>query len=457
MDWLRDDVLPLFRRRAGDYVRDPWLARNDYICVVLDRSRENVERFLSRHASRPLSEQDKIAVLKLMELQRHAMLMYTSCGWFFDDISNLGSQQIILYAGRVIQLAREQSGSDFEARFLSILEKARSNKSDIGDGSQVYKRLMANSLTDMRRVAAHYAADSLSAANTNPASVFCYTVEPQHRHVVSHKDEDIVVGRARITSNVTWESEDLFYVAMLTRFGFTLSVSLSQGDEGYLRLIEHLSRATGNAQQDDVSDGLRESFGASTYMLEMLFRDKQQELFGAVSDAAATRVLSEYRHLYEKHHALIKSWAERGYQLPETFSTAIRQVVNEQLSEAFASVPPEVRVVKRLLAEAQQWGIELESEKLAPVLSGTLEKMMMRLVGMPGDILLLRHVRSAMEMTRSLPFEVNLWRCQNLYCSIAQTVYPHMEAVSRHDDASSARWVETFKSLGSLLHVRLPA
>jgi Alpha-amylase/alpha-mannosidase len=118
LDWLRDAITPAYDEIGRQLLRDPWAARNDYIAVILDRSSENIARFLEHHAIRKLHDAEKVTVLKLMELQRHAMLMYTSCGWFFDELSGIETVQIIQYAGRVIQLAEELFEQAIEAPFL---------------------------------------------------------------------------------------------------------------------------------------------------------------------------------------------------------------------------------------------------------------------------------------------------------------------------------------------------
>jgi alpha-amylase/alpha-mannosidase (GH57 family) len=87
LDALRDQLIPAYTREASLYFKDPWQARDHYIEVILDRGEESIEAFLKKHTARELSKEEKSRVLKLLELQRHAMLMYTSCGWFFDEIS----------------------------------------------------------------------------------------------------------------------------------------------------------------------------------------------------------------------------------------------------------------------------------------------------------------------------------------------------------------------------------
>jgi alpha-amylase/alpha-mannosidase (GH57 family) len=128
MDWLRDYLIDIYEKRAGEYLTDPWGARDAYISIILDRSRDNIESFLKAHSVRELSDEEKIKTLKLLEMQRHAMLMYTSCGWFFDDISGIETIQVIQYAARAIQMAKAVTGEDLERGYLDILKKGPSNR-----------------------------------------------------------------------------------------------------------------------------------------------------------------------------------------------------------------------------------------------------------------------------------------------------------------------------------------
>nr|HPN89033.1 DUF3536 domain-containing protein [Candidatus Omnitrophota bacterium] len=103
LDKLRDDAANIYEREMGLFVKFPWELRNHYIEVVLDRSVSNVEKFFNKYIEKRLLREDQIKILRLLEMQRHAMLMYTSCGWFFDDVSGIETTQIIQYAARVIQ------------------------------------------------------------------------------------------------------------------------------------------------------------------------------------------------------------------------------------------------------------------------------------------------------------------------------------------------------------------
>ena len=151
MDWLRDQIAPKFEAEAAKYLKDPWSARNSYIGVVLDRSRENVERFFAENRSKELNEDEKRRVLKLLELERQAMLMYTSCGWFFDEISGIETVQVMMYAARAIQLAKEVLGLELENGYTKILENAPSNIPQFENGAKTYNILVKPAVTDLRK------------------------------------------------------------------------------------------------------------------------------------------------------------------------------------------------------------------------------------------------------------------------------------------------------------------
>ena len=143
LDRLRDRLRTPFEDGAAALFRDPWSARDGYIRVLLDPSTEAEDRFLSDHGKEPLMGEARQRALALMELQRHAMLMFTSCGWFFDDLAGLEGVQILRYAGRAIQLAEALFGGSFGEPFLLDLEQAVSNDPDAGNGRQVFETKVA--------------------------------------------------------------------------------------------------------------------------------------------------------------------------------------------------------------------------------------------------------------------------------------------------------------------------
>ena len=142
LDWLRDTLAPCYQAAARWFFADPWEARNAYIDVVLNRSAESRDRFFERHAARPLSRPEKRTALELLELQRHALFMYTSCGWFFDELSGPETVQVLRSAGRVVHAAGQLWCDGLEEEFLERLERARSNIPEFRDGRGIYEQFV---------------------------------------------------------------------------------------------------------------------------------------------------------------------------------------------------------------------------------------------------------------------------------------------------------------------------
>ena len=139
LNFLRDDAAVKFE--SNDLLRDPWAARNDYISVLLDPQRAR-EEFLARHAVRALSEAERVRVFQLLEMQHSALLMFTSCGWFFSDLAGIETLQVLRYAARVIDL-QEQLGFDVPRKeFLELLTNAKSNRPDKGNGAEIFAQIV---------------------------------------------------------------------------------------------------------------------------------------------------------------------------------------------------------------------------------------------------------------------------------------------------------------------------
>ena len=137
LNFLRDDAALKFELGSSELLRDCWAARNDYIAVLLDEKIARAE-FLGRHAARRLSEREVTRVFQLLEMQRAALLMFTSCGWFFSDLAGIETVQVLRYAARVLDL-QTQLGFDVpRARFLGLLSQAKSNRPEKGSGADIF-------------------------------------------------------------------------------------------------------------------------------------------------------------------------------------------------------------------------------------------------------------------------------------------------------------------------------
>jgi len=139
LDFLRDENIPYFESTRDDLFTFPWVARDESISLILNKNASR-EEFLKAHARRRLFWEDQARALGYLELQRMLLLMYTSCGWFFNDISGIETIQILKYAARAIDLMEQLGLPSPRDRFVEILAEAKSNRAEMGTGADIYRR-----------------------------------------------------------------------------------------------------------------------------------------------------------------------------------------------------------------------------------------------------------------------------------------------------------------------------
>jgi alpha-amylase/alpha-mannosidase (GH57 family) len=215
LDLLRDTTAPLAEKLAAGLFQDLWAARDAYIQVVLDRAK--VDDFFAAQATHSLTPAERVVALELMELERHTQLMYTSCGWFFDEISGIETVQIIAYAGRVLQLAAKlfgTPGAALEAQFLAILSQAKSNVPELGNGAEVYRRYVTGMKIGLEAVGAHYAISSIFRSYPEDGELFCFDLHRDSHMVFNSGRGRVALGRALIRSRITEESETICFAVL---------------------------------------------------------------------------------------------------------------------------------------------------------------------------------------------------------------------------------------------------
>ena len=456
LDWLRDAMAPRWEGEALALLADPWAARDDYVRVLLDRSPENLRRFLREHAVHELSPTEQTAVWKLLEIQRHAQLMYTSCGWFFDDIGGIEARQIIQYAGRALQLASELFGEDLEERFLERLEKAPSNSPEIGDGRRIYEDSVRPAMVSLERVGAHYGVSSLFEEYGEDARVYCYRVAREDYRLLTSGRARLALGRARVSSEITGESARVaFGVLHLGDHNLSGGLLKDPGEEAYERLAADLAEPFNRADLPEILRTVDRNFGSGAYSLRLLFRDERQKVLGVILGSVLAAADTVYRELYEEHAPLMRFLSSHGIAQPRGFRLAAELALNTRLRRALEADEPDVSRLRAILGEARNVGIELHEDGLGFAVQHTVERLAEGLRGNPADLARLESLEGIVSLARGLPFEVDFWKVQNAYYKMLVQLLParRREAEGGFEDAR--KWVQRFLSLGEKLSVKV--
>jgi len=456
LDALRDTVAPLWEAKAGALFGDPWHALEEYVGVMLDRTPDTVRRFLAAQAGRELVPAERIEALKLLELERHAQLMYTSCGWFFDDVGGIEARQIIQYAGRVLQLSGDLFGPGLEEPFLDLLAKAKSNTPEAGDGRRIYEDAVRPAMVSLEKVGAHYGVSSLFEDYGETARVYCYDIEREDYRLVASGRARLALGRARVRSRVTGESEDVaFGVLHLGDHNLSGGAIPFPGKAGYEKLAAGIAEPFRRADLTETLRMVDRGFGSGVYTLRLLFRDEQQQVLGLILRSVLVAADAVYRDLYEEHAPLMRFLSSHGIAQPRGFRMAAELALNTALRRALEAAAPDPARLSSVLEESRNVGVTLHEDGLGLAVEHTLERLAEGLRRNPSELVRLEELEAVVDLAGQLPFEVDFWKAQNAYYQLAESLLPgrRREAEAGFEDAR--RWVERFLSLGEKLAVRV--
>jgi alpha-amylase/alpha-mannosidase (GH57 family) len=421
LNWLRDHLAPLYQMHAQTLLRDPWAAREDYISVVLDRSPWNVDAFLARHGFPNLTSGQQVRALKLLEIQRHLMLMFTSCGWFFDELTGIETLQSLQYAGRALQLAREFLAVDPEEEFLRRLEQAASNLSGFGNGRQVYDRFVRPAMLNLAEVGAHYAISSLFDGYRGRSYVYSYTVDLLESRVMESGKARLALGCAAISSRITREQMTVSFAVL--HFGdhnLTAGIAPFAGEEAFRALTGEARRAFQAADLPECLRVLDRHFQGATYSLKSLFRDEQRRIVSQIVNSTLGEAESAYRQVYDQHAQLVTFLSELHMPLPGILRVTSDFVLDRAFRRALTDRDIDLERIRTLVETATRDHIHLDVPALQFALRERLNALVDQWALKPHDRDLLETVAAVVSLARVLPFEVDLWKVQNVYYRVLQ-------------------------------------
>jgi hypothetical protein len=461
LDLLRDRLADLYQHEAAALFRDPWRARDELIELVLDPERKRAVEFVERQAGRALEETERVTALKLLEMQRQALLMYTSCGWFFAEISGIEAVQILKYAARALQLAREVGGTDFEPEFVEALAKAPSNVPEVGDGARVYETLVKPSVVSLEGVAAHYAIAGLFDEYGTADELFCYDVALRGRRREKGGSATLAMSRLEIRSRLTHERRDLS--ALVLHFSGSDIRSGLRPYEAHAH-AEAEKRLFGRFAALSLAQMVREidrEFPGRDYTLRDLFLDERRRLAGQLLDETMRRYEDDYLQIYESNRRLIDFLREIDSPVPRPLQVATDVALThqaQQCARALADGKVDLATAQsELLATAQlarRLGARIDPAAVHGPFHELLQKLVARLLSGGGSREAAAQLSGVLELLPRLGVHLDLWEAQNRLWDAADEVRIEPELLAR---LARALWFDE-RTLATRAHApRRPA
>lgn len=388
LDYLRDELINLCLTNGTKYFKDFWQARNNYIDVILDRSEESINKFFAENAKKQLSASSKVNALKLMEIQRFAQLMYTSCGWFFADISGIETVQIMKYAARAIELASDFSKTNFEKTFLLILQKAKSNITEFGNGKDIYNRWVRTSIVDFNKIVAQYAIESSfeeEGVSDKETDLYCFKIKKELSKKYKNTNSTLTIAKVEVKSNITLEKRDMTYVLLQT-----------QGYESYCAVKDFTCIDDYNTEKKDILSAFNSLsviqtmqnieiyYGSRFYSLKDIPMDRRKTILENMVIKKLKKASRTYTELYESLINPITYLSELGMDIPESFRVCAKYTLLTNLEKELSdlSKPSDKERLDRLVeikTLADKFHINISTEKTVKVISNKLTELMNKL------------------------------------------------------------------------------
>ena len=458
LDWLRDRLATVYQDRMAAYNADPWKVRNEYIRIVNDRSMRNVNDFMAQAAGKVLEHHDKVIFLKLLEMQRNAMLMYTSCGWFFDNISGIETVQVMMYASRAMQLCHEVQNWNLETDFKNMLMNAPTNRRPCVNGKEVYEMYVEPARVDLHRVGAHFALSSVfEESSEEKRAIYCYSATIEDFEHVEAGVQVLTTNRTKIRSNITLEEYAVdSAVLYLGDHHLFASVQGRMPDEQFKRIRQELVKAFRKGDSNEVMRLMNVAFDSKNYSLTHLFKDQQRQILNGLLESTWEEIESSFRHIYEHNYAIMAMIRNMNMPLPKALSAPAEFILNEDICAAIQADGMDLNRLRDLADEAERLSLALDRERLSFEASHKINNMASIWEGTPEDLELLWSIEKGLEILRTLTPEMDLQHAQNVFFRISRHKYPEMKKRAAAADEKAASWVEHFGHLAQRLGLAIP-
>ena len=456
LDELRDAIEPLTEQLGSSLFRDVWEARDAYIQVILDRGKDSVARFFAAHQNHPLSTEERINALQLMEMQRHAQLMYTSCGWFFDDISGIETVQVIAYAARVLQLALRLfpgSADSIEPAFLARLAEAKSNLPAEGDGARIYHKCFATMHLRLEQVAAHYAISSVFSSFGDETDLFCFHIRRLSYEIFSSGRGRLALGRVFVAITITGYHQ-YFSFAVLHFGDQNITAAVKPYSEDDAAGFENFAvQAAGHVQRADFPEVIRlidRYYGHADYSLTSLFRDEQRRIVQHILNSTLWDIENSLTTIYQDHASLLHYLSQAGLPKPPALTLAAGFAINAGLRRVLEIDPIDQAQMRSFLLLAKADQVPLDTAELSYIADQHMKRAMVELQMSSGSLEMLDRALTLARTLAELPFELNLWQAQNIWYEILRTSSSALTALSADE---RPRWEKDFGELGQCLTI----
>lgn len=459
LDYLRDEFAQIFEQEGAKYFDNVWEVRNKYIEVILDRNEMNVKKFQQENFKPELSDEDKVKAMELLEIQRQSLLMYTSCGWFFSEISGIETVQIMKYAARAMQLASRFTNKNLEEHFLNILAEAKSNIPEHGTGKDIFERFVKPSIVTTKQIASLWALSSLYQDFEDEESVYCYTIKKEGYKKVQKGSSTFVVGHIEIQSKITLQKSNVMFALMQYAGGdFHCAIKEYSDDTEFNRLKTNLIKTFLMNPLTEIIRSMDEYFGKEYFTLKDIFIEERRKILQILLKGKLEKFAETYKVMYDEGKGSIYHLQGLGLKIPDEFKIsaayALGHKFNDIVVHSDGFIEDDlIQQATDINYEAKKIDINIDKTPSNKIFSKKILQNINRLVHsfeiQQADVLL-----EIFDNIRKLELQIDISEAQNIYfAKIYHKIGDILESESFNKRSANKKFVEMLLEIGENLNI----
>ena len=456
LDYLRDELIPIFETEGKKYFnQDVWQVRNNYIDVILDRCEMNVKNFQRDNFKQDLSDEEKVRAMQLLEIQRQCLLMYTSCGWFFSEISGIETVQIMKYAARAMQLASKFTDKNLEENFLNILSEAKSNLPEHGTGKNIFEKWVKPSIVTPKQIASLWALSSLYQDFEDEEDVYCYTITRKAYKKVQKGSSTFVVGHIEIKSKITLQKSNLMFALMQYAGGdFHCAIKEYSDENEFNKVKNGLIQAFLTNPLTEIIRALDECFGKEYFTLKDIFIEERRKILQILLRGKLGKFAQMYKDMYDEGKGSIYHLQSLGLKIPDEFKISAAYALSHKFndlvihSDGFLDEDI-IQQASDLNFEAKKIEVQIDKQKSNNLYARKVLQNINRLVHsfeiQQADVVL-----ELFDNIEVLELQVDISEAQNMYFS---KIYHKIGDILESGSARNRKFAEMLLDIGEKLNI----
>jgi alpha-amylase/alpha-mannosidase (GH57 family) len=454
LDWLRDSIGRIYFKEMKLFCNDPWELRNHYIDIINDRSEKNINIFIKKHSLDIKNDDDLTKCMRLLEMQRQSLLMYTSCAWFFDEVSGIETEQVLQYANRAIQLAESESHSKLAEKFEILLAKVPSNVTTYGNALQVYIKNVIPHRLSLSMVGMHYAVNSIFAENPDDLETLNYIAKSEYFEKLEQGGElKLVVGKYNITSRITRSQKNFSFAALYLGQHHIIGASSDKLSAfTLLRMYQEMKTQFDDSNINGIFQLMQTYFGEERFSFWNLFRDEQRKVLHQITNKDIEETENTNQKLFERNYTTISALDKAGIPLPQSIRKNMELVLNAEIRRYFENGTLKPSRLKQYAEEVKRWEIQVDDIFIPRAVENRLSKEMENF----SDTLSYDHlykIERTIKHIQAIKLTLNLREMQTEYYKIGkQHIAVWKEAMDQGNEEIKV-FMDTYLKLGSRLNV----